>query len=148
MTSNDESRYERIVERAAAAKAEQLKWWVTRSLGGLTFLVALGMAGCPHYNVWNQELTGRAALARAQQERQIRVAEAQAKLDSAQMLAQAEVARARGVSEANKIIGASLKNNEAYLRYLWIENLEQQHNRLIYIPTEAGLPILEASRKP
>jgi hypothetical protein len=58
------------------------------------------------------------------------------------------IARAHGVAEANKIIGNSLKGNEAYLRYLWIHNLAESKGDVIYVPTEAGLPILEAGRRP
>ena len=74
--------------------------------------------------------------------------EAQAKLDSAALYAQVEIARAGGVAQANKIIGESLKGNEAYLRYLWIQSMTdtQQGHTVVYVPTEAGLPILEANR--
>ena len=61
-------------------------------------------------------------------------------------MAQAEVERAKGVAEANEIIGESLKENEAYLRYLWIIGLQDGSSEVIYIPTEANLPILEATR--
>ena len=40
-----------------------------------------------------------------------------------------------------------LKENEAYLRYLWIQNLESGSNSVVYVPTEAGLPILEAGKR-
>jgi hypothetical protein len=44
-------------------------------------------------------------------------------------------------------IGDSLKGNEAYLRYLWINNSDGNGDKqVIYVPTEAGLPILEAGR--
>ena len=55
--------------------------------------------------------------------------------------------RAKGVAEANRIIGESLKGNESYLRYLWIQNLESGSNSVVYVPTEAGLPILEAGKR-
>jgi hypothetical protein len=51
------------------------------------------------------------------------------------------------VAEANRIIGESLKGNESYLRYLWIQNLESGSNSVVYVPTEAGLPILEAGKR-
>lgn len=114
----------------------------------LALLVAAGMAGCPLYNVWQSGLAGQAELRRAEQNRQIAVQEAHAKMDSAKLLADAEVARAVGVASANKIIGDSLKNNEAYLRYLFVNNLEHTKNQVIYVPTEGNLPILEATRKP
>ena len=40
----------------------------------------------------------------------------------------------------------SLKGNDAYLRYLWVQGLQDGSSEVIYIPTEAGLPILEATR--
>lgn len=98
------------------------------------------------YSVWSQSKAGEAELKKAEWTRQIAIKEAQAKKDSAIMLAQAEVARARGVAEANKIIGQSLKDNESYLRYLWIDNIHNTKNQIIYIPTEGSLPILEANR--
>jgi predicted aminopeptidase len=109
-------------------------------------LLLLGMWGCPRYSVYQQNLEGEAELARATQNRQISIQEAQAKKESAKDLAEAEVIRADGVSRANKIIGESLKGNEAYLRYLWIDKLDQDAGTIIYIPTEAGMPILEANR--
>ncbi len=109
--------------------------------------IAVGMVGCPQYNVYSQRMEGQAKLAEAESSRQIAVQEAKAKLESAKMLADAEVARAHGVAGANKIIGDSLKNNDAYLRYLWINNLNTGSNETIYIPTEAGLPILEAGKR-
>lgn len=117
------------------------------AVGTILFLVIAGMAGCPHYTVWQQGLAGKASLERAMQDRQIKVQEAQAKKDSAQLLADAEILQAKGVAAANTIIGDSLKNNEAYLRFLWIKNLENGGNQVIYVPTEAGLPILEAGKR-
>lgn len=119
-------------------------------LVGVVFLVLLcgvAMYGCPRYNVYDQRMQGQAILAHAQSSREVAVAEAKAKMESAELLAQAEVSRAKGVAAANKIIGESLKGNEAYLRYLWIQNLETaKEAQVIYVPTEAGLPILEAGR--
>jgi len=99
-----------------------------------------------NYNVWVQGQAGKAELAKADWNRQIAVREAKAKEESATLLAHAEVIRAKGVAKANKIIGDSLNNNEAYLKYLWIQNLENSKNQVIYVPTETNLPILEASR--
>lgn len=98
------------------------------------------------YDVWAQRKEGEAELAKAESNRQIKTLEAKATEDSAKHLAQAEIIRAKGVAEANKIIGDSLKGNEAYLRYLWISNLECKDKEVIYIPTEANMPILEATR--
>lgn len=100
----------------------------------------------PIYNVWASEKRGQAELAQATFNRQIKVQEATATQDAAKALAEAEVTRAGGVAKANQIIGESLKNNETYLRYLWIQSLVEGRNDVIYVPTEANLPILEANR--
>ncbi len=110
-------------------------------------LIVLGMWGCPQYEVWQKGLKGQAELKRAEYNRKIKIREAAAKMESAKHLAKAEVERAKGVAQANKIIGDSLKNNESYLRYLWIMGLQDGSSEVIYIPTEANLPILEATRK-
>jgi regulator of protease activity HflC (stomatin/prohibitin superfamily) len=96
----------------------------------------------PIYNVWAQSQTGKAELARAESNRQIAVLEAQAKKDSAQQLADAEIIRASGVAKANSIIGESLKDNPAYLQYLWITEGEKDSNRTVYmIPSNGGAPV-------
>lgn len=119
------------------------------AVGGL-LLILCAMAGCPIYNVWEQGLAGQAALRRAEQDRQIAVQEAQAKRDSAILLAEAEVLRAGGVAKANAIIGEGLRGHDEYLRYLWIMSLEHvaqaNGSTVVYVPTEAGLPVLEAAR--
>lgn len=116
-------------------------------LFGVVAVVALPMWGCPKYKVYEQGMAGEAELKRAEQNRQIAVNEAEAKRDAAKMLAEAEIERAKGVAEANKIIGESLRNNESYLRYLWVQGLQEESNAVIYVPTEAGLPILEAGKR-
>jgi regulator of protease activity HflC (stomatin/prohibitin superfamily) len=100
------------------------------------------------YNVWAQGKEGQAELNQAQWNRQIAVQEAQAKKDSAILLADAEIERAKGVAKANQIIGESLKQNEQYLRYLWITDVANNGagKTVVYVPTEANLPILEANR--
>lgn len=114
----------------------------------LMVIVTGAMVGCPQYSVYEQRLTGEAELARAQQNRQIAVNEAQAKMDAAKLLAGAEVERAKGVAQANKIIADGLKGHEEYLRYLWIVEKSGQgvSREVIYVPTEANIPILEARR--
>ena len=100
----------------------------------------------PNYRVWQQNKEGEAELARAEQNRQIAIQEARAKEESAKSLANAEIIRAQGIAEANRIIGDSLKNNDAYIHYLWVEALRETKNAVVYIPTESGIPITEANR--
>src|SRR3990167_9338982 len=105
------------------------------------------MAVMPRYRVWERGMAGQAQIMQAEQNRKIKGLEAQARLDSAGLEAQAEVARAEGVAKANKIVAEGLGGPEGYLRYLYIHMLEGQQNQIIYLPTEAGLPILEAGKR-
>ncbi|MBB1269815.1 hypothetical protein [Shewanella sp. SR44-3] len=145
------------------------------ALGTLVFLILFGFASIifafwawPQYNVYKMELNGQASLKEAQWSKQILIEEAKAREQAALMQAKARVTlaeaegrakivqakaegvadieRAKAAAEANKIIGESLKDNEAYLRYIWIKGLQEGNGERIYIPTEAGLPILEAGK--
>lgn len=115
----------------------------------LLALIILAMAGCPQYRVYDQRLEGESELTRANYSKQVAVQEANAKMEAAHLLAQAEVERAKGVAQANQIIGESLRNNESYLRYLWITDVagNGQGKTVVYVPTEANLPILEAGKR-
>lgn len=121
---------------------------ICAALGVVLLVGGVGMVGCPSYNVYSARMHGEAELAQASQNRQIKVQEAQALAESAGFQAQAEITRASGVARANQIIGDSLKNNEAYLRYLYVNNLADTKDQVIYVPTEGGLPILEAGKRP
>lgn len=120
-------------------------------VAGFVVVVAVVIGGFwffPTYNVWTKEMDGKAQLAEAEGNRQIAVLEAQAIKDSATLKAEAEVIRADGVSKANKIVAEGLGGAEGYLRYLYIQALQDNaQNQIIYVPTEAGLPILEAGKR-
>ncbi|MEQ1928930.1 MAG: membrane protease subunit [Parvularculaceae bacterium] len=107
---------------------------------------AVGMYVLPQWNVWRAELAGRAALAEAENARKVQIEEAKARLESSRYYAEAEVERAKGVAKANEIVSAGLGGPEGYLRYLWINKLGENGQDVIYIPTEAGMPLLEAGR--
>jgi hypothetical protein len=108
-----------------------------------------GLYGCPQYGVYQQRMAGEAELAQAEYSKQVQVRDAEGRLAAAEKLAQVEVARAGGVAKANQIIGDSLKGNDAYLRYLWITDVTgAKAPTVIYVPTEANIPILEAARTP
>jgi regulator of protease activity HflC (stomatin/prohibitin superfamily) len=110
---------------------------------GIVLIVGF-LVGGPQYNVWTQSLNGKAELQKAEYTRQVAVLEAQAKLDSASKLADSEIERAKGVAEANRIIGDSLKDNPRYLQYLYVTGLQEgseKGNRTIYVPTEGGMPV-------
>lgn len=65
-------------------------------------------------------------------------------LQKAKKDAEIEVARAEGVAKSNAIIASSI--TDPYLRYQWILTLKNANSQVVYVPTEANLPILEASR--
>lgn len=114
-------------------------------------LSTFALSGCdmyPPYKVYSQRMEGEAELAKATYSKQVLVQEAEAKKSSAQLYADAEVIRARGVAAANKIVADGLGGPEGYLRYLQIQAMQDTKNQVIYVPTEAGLPLLEANRKP
>jgi len=103
------------------------------------------MAFFPKYRVWSQEMEGRAEFAKAEQNRRIRIEEARANLEAEKLNAAAEIERAKGASEAIKIENGSL--SEKYIQYLWVRQQDKLNDKtVIYIPTEANLPILEAGK--
>ena len=112
-------------------------------------LVAAMMTGglfiVPYYNVWQQEMSGKAEFAKAEQNRKIKIEEAKANLEAEKLNAQAEVERAKGSAEAIRIENGSI--TPAYIQYLWVRQQSNLNDKtVIYIPTETNLPVLEASR--
>lgn len=121
---------------------------IVTSILFILILFIIWMAVGPRYRVWQLDLRGQANLRQQEWEKKIAIEEAKALQESASLKAKAEVERAKGVAEANSIISSSLKDNEEYLRYLWIDQLASgKAGQIIYVPTEAGLPILEASKR-
>lgn len=112
----------------------------------ILILVVGALFGIQYFKVFSATQSGKAELAQAESNRQIKVREAEAERDSAKLLSEAEIIRAGGVAEANQIIADGLGGPDGYLRYLYIDMLEDTvEKQIIYIPTEAGLPILEAN---
>lgn len=112
---------------------------------GAVALVGL-FIGVPYYNVWQQEMSGRAELAKAEQNRQIKIQEAKANLEAEKLNAQAEIERAKGAAEAIKIENGSLTDN--YIKYLWVRYQKDNTGKtIIYVPSgEMGIPVMEAGR--
>jgi hypothetical protein len=142
LTEEQKARQEEMHETGVVIK------WGVLGLFFLVLLIVSGMMGCPRYKVYQQNLRGKADLAEATQNRQIAIQEAMAKFESAVYIKQSDSTRAVGVAIANKIIGQSLKENEDYLRWLWITDVAgaSVDKTIVYIPTETNLPILEANR--
>ena len=137
MTTNYE------VEEARFKK--QCAMWVALSIIMLVAIVTSLMFIVPRYRVWSEGKRGEAEYMRAEQNRRIKVEEAKANLEAEKLNAQAEIERAKGAAEAIKIENGSI--TPTYIQYLWVRQQNANtNNRIIYIPTEAGLPILEAGK--
>ena len=108
------------------------------------FVVAMAFIR-PWYNVWSQEMEGKAEFAKAEQNRKIKIEEARANLEAEKLNAQAEIERAKGAAEAIRIENGSI--TPAYIQYLWVRQQSDLSNKtVIYVPTETNLPILESTR--
>lgn len=115
---------------------------------GLIGVMAL-MFGLPIYNVWQQEMAGKAEMAKAEQNRRILVEEAKAKLEAEKLNAQAEIERAKGMAEAMRVENGTL--NETYNQYLFIRTLEKLADKgslpqIIYLPSEGMIPVMDLNK--
>jgi len=118
--------------------------------GSIALLVVVLMVGLPVYNVWQQEMAGKAEMAKAEQNRKILIEEAKARLEAEKLNAQAEVERARGMAEAMKLENGTL--NSTYNQYLFIRTLEKLADKgdlpqIIYMPSEGLVPVMDVSKK-
>jgi len=129
-------------------RMHEIKVWIKLAIVAL-FIWIGGVGSCmfvrPRYNVWKQEMEGKAEFAKAEQNRKIKIEEARANLEAEKLNAQAEVERAKGAAKAIQIENGSL--TPEYIQYLWVRQQGSLGDKtVIYIPTEASLPILEAGR--
>lgn len=104
-------------------------------------LIPLLLVGIPIYKVWQQGLSGKAALERAKQERQILIEQAKAEEESASIRARAieivgEKAQKYPEYRLQEFIGA-------YAEALQNGDIE----KIIFVATEAGIPVIEAGRQ-
>ncbi len=125
--------------------------WVIAGIALLFIFIATCMAGCPRYNVWQQEMSGKAELAKAEQNRQILVKEAQARLEAETLNAEAEVERAKGMAAAMEIENGKLTSQ--YNQYLFIRTLEKLADKgtiptIIYLPSSGMLPVMDLKNPP
>lgn len=111
---------------------------------GAILAIGLSTSGCgaimrtfnPEAKTYLARIDGEAQFAESNAAKQVAVQTAKAKSESAVFEKAAEI----------KITGEALHTHPEYLRYLYVNNLASSKNQIIYIPTEAGLPILEAGR--
>lgn len=137
-----------MYEQAAAASE-----WSWFSIGIICFFIfivimLLWLTFYPRYNVWAAHKEGEADLAQAKNEQQIQIAQAQSRLDAAQINKKAAIIEAEAVAAQIQTIGENLQRHDLYLKWQWIKMMEERSSGdTIYVPTEANLPILEAGKR-
>lgn len=127
---------------------QSVRYWLWRGLTIAAVTTVALMFGCPKYDVWQQGLKGQAELARAEQNRQVAVAQSRAHAEAAGFEAAADTLRAHGISRSNAIIASGLTGEAGarYIEYLYVQGIKEKEH-VIYVPTEAGMPILEAGKR-
>jgi hypothetical protein len=98
------------------------------------------MFALPAWNVWRSGLSGEADLKKASQTRQIQIEQARGEKEAAVLRA-----------EAIKIVGKATKDFPEYRQQEFIGGFaealkEGKISQVIYVPTEAMIPIMEAGR--
>lgn len=115
------------------------------AIAGIVVIIVAMAFIRPWYNVWSQEMEGKAEFAKAEQNRKIKIEEARANLEAEKLNAQAEIERAKGAAEAIRIENGSI--TPTYIQYLWVRQQSDLSNKtVIYVPTETNLPLLESTR--
>lgn len=104
------------------------------------FAIGLLLFGLPTWNVWRSGLSGEAKLKQAEQTRMILVTQAKAEKEAAQLRA-----------DAIAIVGKAAKEYPEYRRQEFLgafaEALKDgKINQIMYVPTEANIPVTEATR--
>jgi regulator of protease activity HflC (stomatin/prohibitin superfamily) len=117
-------------------------------IGVVVVIVLWALVGYPKWRVWASQKQGEADLQQAHKEQQIQVSKAQGRLDAAKLNKEAAIIEAEAVSAQIEKIGQQLTEHDLYLKWQWIKMMEERpESSVIYVPTEANLPILEATRK-
>ncbi|MES2788162.1 MAG: hypothetical protein V4719_00980 [Planctomycetota bacterium] len=126
---------------------EDDKFWAVLVNSGIAVVIAAGIVCIcslwigPHYTVWSAGMAGQAKLMQAEQEKKIMVEQARAEMESAKLRA-----------EAIQIVGKASKEFPEYRHQEFIgafaEALKEGNvQQIIYVPTEANIPIIEAKRQ-
>lgn len=105
----------------------------------------------PHYTLWSTEMAGKARTVQAEHEGAARLAQAESEKKIMIEGAKAEVESAKLRADAIQIVGKASKDFPEYRQQEFIgafaEALKEGNiKQIIYVPTEAGIPILETSR--
>jgi regulator of protease activity HflC (stomatin/prohibitin superfamily) len=114
----------------------------------IILLILWPLWGYPIWKVWASGKSGEADLQQAHREQQVQVAKAQGRLDAAKLNKEAAIVEAEAVSAQIEKIGSQLTQHDLYLKWQWIKMMEERpDSSVIYVPTEANMPILEAGKR-
>jgi hypothetical protein len=130
-------------------EAARRTWWVKLTVGvtagALVLIVALWLliawAG-PKLNLYKSNTEKQAVIKEQEAISEAEVFAAEKRVIAARAEAEARRIEAEGIADAQKIITATL--TPEYLRWRYYEVLATTANQVIYVPTEAALPITEA----
>ena len=140
-TPKEKEMYENNNFNVAPGLVKKILW----AVAAIVLLIVAMAFVRPWYNVWSQEMEGKAEFAKAEQNRKIKIEEAKANLEAEKLNAQAEIERAKGAAEAIRIENGSI--TPTYIQYLWVRQQSDLSDKtVIYVPTETNLPILESTR--
>lgn len=115
-----------------------------KEVSGLVILsivaILLFFVGVPHYRVWTAGMAGKAALMKAEQEKKIQIEQAKAEVESARLRAQ-----------AIELVGAAAQKYPEYRTQEFIAAFGEaiksgEVEQIVYVPTEANIPIVEVKR--
>lgn len=106
----------------------------------------------PHYTLWSTKMAGEARTVQAEHEGAARLAQAESEKKIQIEGAKAEVESAKLRAEAIQIVGKASQEYPEYRTQEFIgafaEALKEGNiSQIIYVPTEANIPIIEAGRK-
>jgi regulator of protease activity HflC (stomatin/prohibitin superfamily) len=108
-------------------------------------LVSMSMTSCYDFDREQAEKDaqslGRQILLKAESSKKAKIEEAKADLESSKLDAETRLIQADSKAKSIRIISTAIRENPEYLKFQMIESMKGANR--IYIPTEAGLPIIE-----
>jgi hypothetical protein len=117
------------------------------AIGLVAFCIALwlliGLVG-PQLRLYKANTEKKAAIAEARARADAAEYEAERAVEIATAEAEADRVRAEGIADAQAAIDQTLTSE--YIQWYFIDRLDDVEGQIIYVPTEAGVPIPEAGR--
>lgn len=137
--------------REEAQNYRDTRRWIKIALAILVGLVLLivaiiyiGKLVNPRLNLYRSNTEKQAVIKEQEAISEAEVFAAEKRVIAAAAEAEARIIEAQSIAEAQAIISETL--TPEYLTWRFYEMLGETENQVIYVPTEAGLPVLEAVR--